>query len=310
MINIAIVGATGFSGQELQQILEKHPKVTIKYTSGREWQTVGDDIDLAFLALPHGAAVDIAPHFLAKNIKVIDLSTDFRYKTDDLLVKIQETVPGFDHEQWEYSLPEMHRKQFDYSSIMLIANPGCYPTASLLGLAPLVTETMHPKPSIIIDAKSGYSGAGKKFIESGQLEKLKDNMWAYRVAGEHNHNREIEVYLGDVPVSFSPHIMPFYRGIQSTIYVDIKDADQQSLYAQYKKYYAGEPFVEIVNDLPTVKDVAETNECHIALRYDNHVQRLVIISVIDNLIKGAAGQAVQNMNLLFGIDETIALRGG
>ncbi|MFC1478686.1 N-acetyl-gamma-glutamyl-phosphate reductase [Candidatus Margulisiibacteriota bacterium] len=307
MINIAIIGATGFSGQELEKILKKHPEVTIKYTSGREWQSVGDDIDLVFFALPHGAAIDIAPHFLAKDIKVIDLSTDFRYKSEEVLLKIKESVPGYDSEQWAYSLPEMHRKQFDYSRLKLIANPGCYPTASLLGLAPLVPETMHPKPSIIIDAKSGYSGAGKKFIESGQTEKLKDNMWAYRIAGEHNHNREIEVYLGDVPVSFTPHIMPFYRGIQSTIYVEMKEADQKSLYTQYEQYYAGEPFVKVVNDLPSVKDVAETNECRIALRYDDHVQRLVIISVIDNLVKGAAGQAVQNMNLLFGIEETTGL---
>ena len=316
MIKTAIVGVTGFSGQELQKILESHPQAEITYAVGRQWQEVGVDIDVVFLALPHGAATDIAPHFLSKGIRVIDLSADFRYKTDDLLSKIQEASPDFTLEQWAYSIPELHREKIDYSNVYLLANPGCYPTAALLGLAPLFCKDALQSvstgnvPSIIIDAKSGYSGAGKAFIESDQFDKLKDNLWAYKIAGVHNHVREIEVQLGDVPVSFTPHIMPFYRGILETIYVQIPNKliqDGLNLPRIYTDFYHGESFVKVVEDLPTVKDVTNTNNCHIAIKYDQHVETLIIISVIDNLIKGAAGQAMQNMNLMFGIKETEGL---
>jgi len=314
MIKTAIVGVTGFSGQELQKILEAHSQAEIKYAVGRQWQEIGLDIDVVFLALPHGAATDIAPHFLSKGIRVIDLSADFRYKTDALLSKIQEASPDFTVEQWAYSIPELHREKIDYSNVYLLANPGCYPTAALLGLAPIIlnhkSQTTNLKSQIIIDAKSGYSGAGKAFIESDQFDKLKDNLWAYKIAGVHNHVREIEVQLGDVPVSFTPHIMPFYRGILETIYVQIPNKliqDGLDLPKIYTDFYQGESFVKVVEDLPNVKDVTNTNNCHIAIKYDEHVETLIIISVIDNLIKGAAGQAVQNMNLMFGFEEGMGL---
>ena len=315
MINAAIVGATGLSGQELQKILQQHTEVELKYTVGRQWQDVGVDIDLVFLALPHGAATDIAPHFLGKGIRVIDLSADFRHQTPELLSKIQNNVPDLIIEEWAYSLPELHRGKIDYQNIKLLANPGCYPTASLLALAPILLSKDNSSQlsdyQVIIDAKSGYSGAGKKFVESENLEKIKDNMWAYKIAGVHNHVKEIESQLGGLPISFTPHIMPFYSGLMTTCYVDLPieavTGHDLTIQEQYKSFYQNEKFVAVSEDIPTIKDIVQTNKCHIALKYDEHVQRLVVISAIDNLIKGAAGQAVQNMNLMFGVDEATGL---
>ena len=330
MVNVAIIGATGFSGAELCNILKKHPKASIKYSTGRNWETVGSDIDLVFLALPHGVSSTVAVHFLSKGIHVIDLANDFRNIASSYSKIIAPKIADFHLENMAYSIPELHRNKLNYSKIKLLANPGCYPTSALIALAPLFIKKDHgglsdlfnlsdKKIPVIIDSKSGYSGAGKKFVNSKAFDNLKDNLWAYKIAGEHNHAAEIKNQLNNNAISFSPHILPLERGILSTIYVDFTIIEENlkdkinttqfgnSILDYYRQYYKKEPFIKITEDLPTIKDVQKTNNCHLGLRYDTANQKLVIVSVIDNLVKGAAGQAIQNMNLMLGIDETTGL---
>lgn len=296
-IKVGVLGATGLSGGELVKLLEKHRFVDLKYTAGREIDKIGFDIDCLFLALPHGQSSKIAPYFLAKGIKIIDLGNDFR-----LIEKLDLNKINLKKDEIAYSIPEIHREKIDYQKIKLLANPGCYPTCAILAIYPLLQYNLR---NIIIDAKSGFSGAGKSFVESKELmTKINENIWPYKIAGEHNHNQEIDFYLGQNTV-FTPHILPVYRGILETIYLEIdKFTDLETITKTYQDFYHKEAFIEVSTELPSLKDVANTNKFKLAFKYDTNNQKLILTAAIDNLIKGAAGQALQNFNLIFNFDET------
>ncbi len=333
-IKIGIIGATGYTGLELIKILLKHQEVELKYLTsvtfaGRDINDVFPELkkknfsyrlhdldleskelaglDIVFIALPHGHSMQIAPILLEKNIKVIDLGADFRYQDIKLYEKIyQEHTANDVNKQAVYGLPEYFRKQIKKAK--LIANPGCYVTAATLALKPLIDSDNFVKNSIIVDAKSGYSGAGRNFVEGLKFPDASEKFSAYKV-GVHRHQSEIEQNL-NTPVLFAPHLLPVFRGILATCYVTVeKTLDQKALAKLYKKQYQDEPFVEIVDALPDIKDVANTNMCKLHLLSFEKEKKVVIVSVLDNLVKGASGQAVQNMNIMCGFTETTGLKG-
>lgn len=332
-LKIAIVGAKGYAGEELIKILLKHSGVEITSLSGRmngkpkhiskmypylkgkldvfcediDEQKIADSADVVFTALPHSVSMNIVSKFILLGKKVIDLSADFRL-TDPMVYEkwygVKHTNPKLLSEV-VYGLPEINRVKI--KNVNLIANPGCYPTSVILGCAPAMTEKIVDVKNIIIDSKSGYSGGGKKFVRNYK----ESNCYAYQV-GIHRHIPEIEQELSAVSsqrlaVSFTPHIIPQERGILSTIYLQLKkEISAVDVVAIYKRYYESEPFVRIV-EIAQTKNVINTNYCDIAIDVDSRTNNIIVTSTIDNLIKGAAGQAVQNMNILFGIDETCGL---
>lgn len=325
-VRVSVAGASGYTGGELLRYLVKHPQVEIQSVlahsqSGSEvtdlfpnlqgflqktlesahWDKLGAENDLVFLCLPHGESQEPAQTLLKNGCKVIDLGADFRLSQPGLY----EKTYGAPHlcpdvlSTAVYGMPELHRKQI--AGTQLVANPGCYPTASILALLPLSTAgdlTSMP----IIDAKSGVSGAGRGLKLGSLYSEVNENFRAYGV-GCHRHQPEIEEKVGS-PVIFTPHLVPMTRGILATVYVE---GDHEALTARYKEFYAHEPFVTLVDELPCTKSVAGSNFCHIAVRGAGQPGRSIIISVIDNLGKGAAGTAVHNLNLLFGLPEETGL---
>ncbi len=341
MIKVGIIGATGYTGGELIRILAGHNEVEIKAITSRSnagksleevfgnfagWKGPvfsGSDspeavagCDLVFLAVPHGVSMGIAPELLKKGIKVIDLGADFRFRE----ARIYEEWYRLEHPEKEltkkavYGLPELYRNQIRKAK--LLANPGCYPTSVILGCYPLLTSGLVQKERLIIAAKSGVSGAGRKAELSLNFSELFGNFKAYGIAG-HRHTPEIEQELSQISgeelvVSFTPHLLPITRGILSTIYLPLKEkVTNQQLTALYEEAYQGEPFVKLCKDmvLPEIKNVAGTNCCQIGVRFDERTQTAIIISVIDNMGKGASGQAVQNMNIMCDLPETMGLVG-
>lgn len=339
MIRVSVYGATGYAGIELVRLLSIHPKVKIahlvsKSFSGRPLQElypnfidfleincsepdieeVAADSDVIFTALPHGVSSKIVPAFYKLGKKVIDLSGDFRYKSPE----VYETWYGMPHphpnllEVSVYGLPEIHRKLIKEAQI--IGNPGCYTTCSILGLAPLVAEKIIDLDSIIIDAKSGATGAGRNPSQDLHFCEVNENVKAYKVA-THRHTSEIEQELSllagrDIYLSFTPHLLPVKRGILCTMYASLKNlCTEDFIYSIYKEFYKDEPFVSVYSSgrLPELKFVNGSNTCHIGFVVDKRLKRIIVVSAIDNLIKGAAGQAIQNMNILFGLDETTGL---
>lgn len=338
MINVGVIGSTGYAGQQLVWCLHRHPHVKIlflssynhadlpfsaTYPSYRNFmQDVCIDIqvteqqlskiDVLFIALPHGKSFDLAQKALAQGVKVIDLGADFRL-TDATLYKDWYDL---DHgcpqllSQAVYGLPELHRDKIKNAS--LIANPGCYPTASILALAPLLKEQLIVKESIVIDAKSGVSGAGRTANIATLYTECSESIKAYGVAS-HRHTPEIEQELGllngsPLCISFTPHLVPMNRGILATCYGSLrKQISKEALYDCYQSFYQNEYFVRILDTIPETKNVKGSNLCDIGLRVDERTERVIVISAIDNLIKGAAGQAVQNMNILFGLEEMVGL---
>lgn len=338
MITVGIVGISGYSGYQLLDILLRHPEVRVTYVSAHS--TVGPveelwpqlrgrtrlvceafDVkkaaaacQLIFLAVPHGAAMAITPGLLKAGLKVIDLSGDYRLKRPALYTKWY----GLAHSDPRhlsravYGLPELYREKI--RKAQLISNPGCYPTAALLGLLPLAGIRPEVIESIIIDAKSGVSGAGKKVSGALMFCEVHESFKAYKVL-THQHTPEIELYLGQAggtkqPVTFVTHLLPVNRGILETMYVRMKTRmSAAALHSLYKKFYKTEPFVRVLplDIQPELKNVVGTNYCDIGLTLDSGKGLLVVTSVIDNLVKGAAGQAVQNMNILCGFPETTAL---
>ncbi len=338
MIKVGIVGVSGYSGKTVLELLLKHKEVRVTYVSANNTHGKISDIwpglnglckltckkydaheliklcDVAFLAVPHTAAMQIAPPLLSAGIKVIDLSADYRlnhsqqykkwYKTPHLDVKnLRKAV---------YGLPEIYKETIKKAKI--VANPGCYPTAAILALAPIVTTEEKDIISIIIDAKSGTSGAGKKATIGLNFTEVNENFKAYKVLC-HQHSPEINVILSniinkDISASFVPHLLPISRGIHETIYIHLKKKMNLSkLHTLYKRFYKTEPFVRILtlNEQPEIKNVSCSNFCDIGLAINEEKNMLVITSVIDNLVKGAAGQAIQNMNLMYGFRETESL---
>ncbi|MCU0650705.1 MAG: N-acetyl-gamma-glutamyl-phosphate reductase [Candidatus Omnitrophica bacterium] len=339
MIRVGIAGATGYTGQELIDILLRHPDVRITglYSTTDDPKPIGavfpkfssrtslmlkkldlremaDTCDVAFLALPHTAAMDVVPFLLKSGKTVIDLSADYRL-SDTGVYKSAYAVSHKDKgniKRAVYGLPEIYRQKIGTSR--LIANPGCYPTAAILGLAPLVSAGAVEQSSIIIDAKSGTTGAGKKAVLESLFSEVDGDFKAYKV-NSHQHMPEIEQELSKLagkkmPVTFVPHLLPLRRGILETIYVRLNKkakSGQKEIVSLYHKFYKNEPFVRLrpYGEFPAIKDVAGTNFCDIGLKING--DSVIIISAIDNLLKGASGQAVQNMNIRYKLPETLGL---
>lgn len=335
MIKIGIVGGTGYTGVELLRLLAQHPQAEIVAITSRG--DAGTDVsamfpslrgrvalkfedpaqanlsacDVVFFATPNGIAMQQAPVLLDAGVKVIDLAADFRIKD----IAEWEKWYGMTHacpewvEKAVYGLPEINREQI--RSAHLVANPGCYPTAVQLGFMPLIKSGLVETGSLVADAKSGVSGAGRKAETHIMFAEASDNFKAYGVSG-HRHLPEIRQGLGlmsgsSVGLTFVPHLTPIIRGIHATLYARIKsEADFQGL---FERAYADEPFVDVLPEKshPETRSVRSANICRIAVHRPQGGDTLVILSVIDNLVKGAAGQAVQNMNLMFGQDETMGL---
>jgi N-acetyl-gamma-glutamyl-phosphate reductase len=338
MLNVAIIGATGYTGLELARLLSAHPKVKIsaltsESKAGMSYSqcfpafknkldlelealnpdTIAKKASLVFLCLPHQEAMEAAKDFLARGCRVIDLSADFRLSAAEVYEAWYGPHRCHDLlKEAAYGLPELHREQI--KKARLIANPGCYPTSCILGLAPLIKGKWIDLKTIHCDAKSGVSGAGKKADPSILFCEVHEGVKAYKV-GQHRHTPEIEQEISrlageKVMVSFTPHLIPMDRGILSTLYAQtIRPTDLKILHRLYEDFYKEEPFVRIrpSGEFPDTRDVRFTNYCDIGVHFDDRTGRVVIVSVIDNLTKGASGQAVQNMNLMMGFNETEGL---
>ena len=336
MLKVGVVGATGYAGEEVIKILINHKGVRITELSavidkeepissifpafkGRcdlachkpNAEAMAKNVDLVFLALPHKISMEIAPAFLKAGKIVVDLSADYRLDPD-----VYKTWYGMEHKDKSnlpnavYGLPEIYSDSIKKAK--LIANPGCYPTSAILGIAPAVKEKPIDDGSIIIDSKSGVTGAGRKPDLALSFGEVNENLKAYKV-NDHQHKPEINKILSEVAhqkieVIFTPHLIPMNRGILSTIYMKLKKPiDTKGAIDIYKKFYKGKPFVRIYDEgkLPQIKDIAGSNYCDIGLKVTGNM--LIAVACIDNLKKGAAGQAVQNMNIIAGFDETEGL---
>ncbi|MEW5758082.1 MAG: N-acetyl-gamma-glutamyl-phosphate reductase [Candidatus Omnitrophota bacterium] len=340
MIKVGIIGITGYTGQELMKILIGHPDVKITYLFSRldKPKKIGEifpkfngvldlecsntiDIveikrlcEIVFLALPHTVSMQIAPRLISQNIKVVDLSADYRFKNS----AIYENCYKIAHSDKDniknavYGLSEINKKAIE--DARLIANPGCYPTPSILACAPLLKNNFIDIDSIIIDAKSGVSGAGKKKLADFMFCEVNENFKAYKI-NCHQHMPEINDQLSEiaakkVSVNFVPHLIPINRGILTTIYVKLgKCLLAQDLIKTYRDFYADSFFIRIreEGEFPELKDVINTNFCDIGICVDLDKKIAIIICVIDNLLKGASGQAVQNLNIMCGLDERAGL---
>ncbi len=339
MLNVAIIGASGYTGVELARILCNHPEVRLTAATSRQYagqplshvfpnlrqktnlicenlsaEELCAKADFFFTAVPHKTAMDIVPDLLIAGKKVVDLSADFRlrdvavyeewYQKHTAVELLKEAV---------YGLPELYRQQIRTSR--LVANPGCYPTSIILALAPLLKAGVINPQSIIADSKSGTSGAGRSAQVGSLYCEVADGFRAYKVGGTHRHTPEIEqeinVFLQEpVRISFTPHLLPISRGILSTVYAQLQPGIHQADISQlYEKMYAQEPFVRILpeNNFPATQYVRGSNFCDIGFKIDTRTDRIIILSTIDNIVKGAAGQAVQNMNLMCGFAETAGL---
>ena len=323
---VAVAGATGYTGQELLRILSRHPAVTITAatssgaTAARKLPALAhlfrgeitpldpaalpQQADLVFLALPDKAAAELGPVLVDAGVRVIDLSGAFRLRDEALRSRWYPETHALP-EGLAYGLTELEGASVKRAR--MVANPGCYPTATLLALRPLVSAgLLAPGADIVVDAKSGVSGAGKTPSERTHFSEVHGSMGAYGVFG-HRHGAEIEERAG-CQVTFVPHLVPLDRGILATIYVRlVPGTTEESLAAAYRQAFGDEPFVRLVDStLPEIKHVAHTNFCDIGWRVDPS-GRAVLVSVIDNLLKGASGQAVQNMNVMLGLDQTTGL---
>lgn len=335
MIKIAVIGASGFTGVELVKLLKNHPKLEKidLYSFNNAGKKIKDfsselagyddilkdfskiifnDYDLIFFACPNGTVMNAYKDMKDSKARIIDLAADYRLDDEQLWEKYYEQK----HKSPEilseavYGLTEINR--YKIKDAKIVANPGCYPTAAILALYPLLKYSLIKEDRIIIDAKSGYSGAGREKIESGLNKKIKNNFMPYNFYN-HRHFPEITQELNKaannkVSIIFSPHILPIYRGILETIYVDLKSGlNHEDIIKIYKDFYKDEIFIKInESGFTNISDVINTNNIKISFHLGEK-NNLTIISAIDNLLKGAAGQAVQNMNVMFGYDELIAL---
>ncbi len=334
MVRVGILGASGYTGVELVNILTRHPQAEIKFATSDSY--VGkklsdtfpcaydipliahdaapfDQIDIAFLALPHGASADYAKRALDAGARVIDLSADFRLHNAAAYKKWY----GLDHHaphllpQAVYGLPEIHREKI--KNAKLVANPGCYPTSVILGLAPILRAGA-TDGTIIVDSKSGVSGAGRKAMLSNSFVEVNENFAPYNIGRVHRHLPEMEQELQLINASatliFSPHLLPVNRGILSTMYVKLNNGwSEKTLRDLYAETYHTEPFMHVLpcGQTASLAHSNHTNYCTISIHHIAEVGQAIICTSIDNLIKGASGQAVQNMNLMFGFKETVAL---
>jgi len=338
MLKIGIMGASGYAGEELLRILLDHPEVQITAVAAKidpvnicklyPWlkgrldlecrdmsaEEVSKKCDMVFLALPHKASMQFAPIFLKKGLKVIDLSADFRIKD----VNVYEKWYELKHECPEYikdavyGLPEFYRKEVKKAD--LIANPGCYPTSVILGCAPLLKKNLVDPDSIISDSKSGVTGAGRVLAQALMSKELENSFKPYKV-NAHRHmpeiDQEIALMAGSkVSVNFVPHLVPMERGMMSTIYLQLKkNISTSEALKLYKDFYSKEYFVRVMDEgiFPDTKNVVRTNFCDIGCKVFPEKSLVIVVTAIDNLVKGASGQAVQNMNIMYGFEEKLGL---
>lgn len=340
MIRAGIFGVSGYAGQKLVEIILRHPEVRITYAlvspeegtpsvaeiiprveklinlkchNQPDWKKIAQDTDLIFLALPHIISMKFVPEIVRLKKKVIDLSADFRFKNPDVYQTYytRHTCPEL-LQKAVYGLPELNRDKIKKAD--LIANPGCYPTSLLLALLPLAKNHLI-EDRIIVDSKSGVTGAGRSLTPGSLFVECNENIKAYKI-GEHRHAPEMAEILGAVgkanfQVIFVPHLIPLNQGILSTIYVNLKQTQSfNELEELYQQFYKKEPFVRIMKygQSPATKNVVDTNFCDLGFKLIDK-RTLVLISAIDNLVKGASGQAVQNMNIMYDLPETIPFYG-
>lgn len=343
-IRVGVVGGSGYAGGELLRIFYQHPHVTVVYVASRsqagtavseshpglagcfdltyepvDVEAMARRCDVAFLAVPHGASMELAAELLARGVRVVDLGADFRladaaaYRT---WYKTEHTQPALLSEA-VYGLPELNRERI--AAARLVANPGCFPTAVLLGVLPLVDAGCVDTSAVFVSAVTGVSGAGATPAPPYHFPERTENVQAYGVPG-HRHTAEMEQGIaavlarrggGSVSVSFVPHLAPMSRGILATVNMALTERlGTDDVLALMRDFYRGEPFVRVLgaDRMPQTKAVAGSNFCDVTARVDPRTGRVLVFSAIDNLVKGAAGQAVQNMNLMFGLDETAGLK--
>lgn len=337
-MKVSIIGATGYTGEELLRILSHHPEVEIvhitsesstgteinsiyphltsyydkKLESMKDMTQIAADSDVVFIALPHGHAMEAGRQLAEHGVKIIDLGADYRFRDTAVYEQWYKVKHTHTEAKAVYGLTELYRDAVKTASI--VGNPGCFTTASILALAPLAKNNLIETGSIIVDAKSGVSGAGRSLSLNSHFTEMYDNLKAYNIAG-HRHTPEIEQALSEfssqqVIVNFTPHLIPMSRGILSTCYASLQsgvkpeDVDQA-----YKDLYEQEYFVRLLGrgGYPATKHTRGSNFCDIGWHIDSRTNRVIVVSAIDNLVKGAAGQAVQNMNVMFGIDERMGL---
>ncbi len=339
MINVGIIGASGYTGAELARILCNHPGVKITVATSRKnaglplseiFPNLRGKVDIIcenlsvaemcakadffFTAVPHKTAMDLVPDLLAAGKKVVDLSADFRLRNVSV------------YEEWYqphsssqllgeavYGLPELYRTEI--TDCRLVANPGCYPTSIILGLAPLLKANAIDVQTIIADSKSGTSGAGRAAQTGSLFCEVHDGFRPYKVGRAHRHTPEIEQELTvlagtEVRISFTPHLLPISRGILSTVYASLSPGfSREKIDTLYRNHYRNEPFVRLLEEdsFPATQYVRGSNFCDISYKIDATTNRIIVMSTIDNIVKGASGQAVQNMNLMSGFEETTGL---
>jgi N-acetyl-gamma-glutamyl-phosphate reductase len=336
-MNISIIGASGYSGAELIKILLKHRHVTIKNvfahnSAGKrvdelygmfrgqtdlvfERYSAGQaaDADLVFIALPSGEAMHVVPELLKAKKRIIDLGGDYRLKDVQAYQKYyqREHVSAESLYESTYGLPEWNHAQI--KDARLVANPGCYATSAILPIIPMVKENLVEETGIVISSVSGVSGAGRSASLDYSFSEVNESVRAYKVS-LHQHTPEIESAIAEsasraVKVTFVPHLIPITRGIYSSIYLRLKkNVEHEEIFSLYKKHYSATPFIRVDGTaIPEIKNVNYTNFCDIGFRIDERNNTLILLSVIDNLVKGAAGQAVQNMNIMLGFKETEGL---
>ncbi len=339
MLNVAIIGASGYTGVELARLLSNHPDAALTLVTSRQFagsplsevfpnlrntvelvcenpdiDRLSASADLFFTAVPHKTAMDLVPHLRLAGKKVIDLSADFRLKEQKIYEAWYQPHSSPQHlQEAVYGLPEIHRQEITTTS--LVANPGCYPTSIIMALAPLLQDGAIDPATIIADSKSGTSGAGRTAQLGSLFCEVADGFRAYKVGGVHRHTPEIEQELSmlggsAITVSFTPHLLPISRGILSTIYAELQPGyTADAIFQLYRARYGNEPFVRIMppGALPATQYVRGSNFCDIGFCIDQRTGRIIVLSAIDNIVKGAAGQAVQNMNIMCGFEETAGL---
>jgi N-acetyl-gamma-glutamyl-phosphate reductase len=335
---VGIIGATGYTGLELLRFLVRHPEIEITVLTSQKYAGVPIDqvfpslmkhldlkceellvdqiskkTDFIFTAVPHKTAMEIVPIFYREGKRVVDLSADFRFKDAGVYEKWYQKHTSADLlSESVYGLPELHREKIRNAKI--VGNPGCYPTGALIGLIPLVKKGLISLEGIMVDSKSGVSGAGRDVVLESLFCEVNEGVKAYKIFA-HRHTPEIDQELSqlarkEVKVTFVPHLIPMDRGILSTLYVHLtKKMKTDELLDAFDDFYRGEPFVRIYpkGKLPNTKDVRGSNFCDIGVAVSEPDDRAVIVTAIDNLVKGASGEAVQNMNIMLGFPETMGL---
>ncbi|MBW3622377.1 MAG: N-acetyl-gamma-glutamyl-phosphate reductase [Armatimonadetes bacterium] len=339
-LRVGVIGATGYGGMELVRLLLGHPHVSLTYVTSETFQgqPLGEVLphfrgftnltlhsfdptyatnsrDLLFLAWQPGRAMEVAPELLKHGVRIIDLSADYRLKSADLYERVykqRHASPKLLAEA-AYGIPELWGDAVKTARV--VACPGCYPTGALLGLAPLLSEGVIDPADVIVNAASGVSGAGRSKFELGfHFPEMDENYRPYNVTG-HRHRPEIEQQMTalcgeEARIVFAPHLVPMARGELCTVYCRLtRPITPEEAQGAFERFYSGRPFVQVLpqGQLPATKNVLGTNMCHLGVAVDTHANRVIVMSAVDNLVRGTAGQAVQNMNLMFGFPETAGL---